>query len=277
MVFKTTVLRDGAHHSVDSAEVVSGDVIVLTHGQKVPADARVMEAHNLRADESALTGESMSVDKSTEPVAAGAALAERTCMVYGSTFITQGAGLAIVVSTGMNTEVGKIAATLGQMPERPSPFQVEVQNMARQMMVIVAVLAAVVALVLLFLLRESPIDVILNTLSLAVATIPESLTIVLTFALALGAHQMARRQAVVRRLSVVESLGSVDTICTDKTGTLTQNLLTVQRLYTDGRLVPASQGKVDDGDLEELLRAGALCNEATIEDPVSMKIIGDPV
>ncbi len=277
LVFKTTVLRDGAHHSVDSAEVVSGDVIVLTHGQKVPADARVIEAHNLRADESALTGESMRVDKSTEPVAAGAALAERTCMVYGSTFITQGAGLAIVVSTGMNTEVGKIAATLGRMPERPSPFQVEVQNMARQMMVIVAVLAAVVALILLFLLRESLIDVILNTLSLAVATIPESLTIVLTFALALGAHQMARRRAVVRRLSVVESLGSVDTICTDKTGTLTKNLLTVQRLYSDGRLVPAPQGKVDDGDLDELLRAGALCNGATIEDPVSMKIIGDPV
>ncbi|MGD0172893.1 MAG: cation-transporting P-type ATPase [Anaerolineales bacterium] len=277
LVSKATVLRDGARRSVDSTEVVPGDILVLTHGQKVPADARVIESHNLRADESALTGESMGVDKSAEPIAVEAPLAERACMVYASTFITQGAGLAMAVGTGGNTEVGKIAAALARMAERPSPFQVEVQNMARQMMVIVAVLAAVVALILLFLLRESPIDVALNTLSLAVATIPESLTIVLTFALALGAHQMARRKAVVRRLSVVESLGSVDTICTDKTGTLTQNLLTVQRLYVDGRTVPAPQSKIDGGAWEELLRAGALCNEATVEDPVSMKIIGDPV
>ncbi len=187
LLFKATVLRDGARHSVDAAEVVPGDVLVLAHGQKVPADGRVIEANSLRADESALTGESLGVDKSPNPVAAQAPLAERASMVYGSTYITHGAGLAVAVSTGMNTEVGKIAATLEQMAERPTPFQVEVQKMARQMTVIVAVLAVGVALILLLLLREPPVDVALNTLSLAVATIPESLPIVLTFALALGA------------------------------------------------------------------------------------------
>ena len=241
LVFKTTVMRAGAAVQIDAAQVVPGDILVLAQGQKVAADARLIEVHGLRTDESALTGESVGVDKSPEPVPAEAALAERTSMVYASTYITHGTGQAVAVHTGMATEVGQIAATLGLMAERPTPFQVEVQKMARQMTVIVASLAVMVALVLLFLLHEPPVDVALNTLSLAIATIPESLPIVLTFALALGARQMARRKAVVRRLSVVESLGSVDTICTDKTGTLTQNLMTLQKIYVGGKLVDLPQ------------------------------------
>lgn len=272
-----SVRRDGTQHQVDAAEIVPGDILVLAHGQKVPADARVIEAHSLRADESALTGESIGVDKTPEPVVPDAPLAERASMVYGSTYITHGAGLAVAVHTGMNTEVGKIAATLEQMSERRTPFQVEVQKMARQITIIVSILAIVVALILLFLLHELPVDVALNTLSLTVATIPESLPIVLTFALALGAHHMAARKAVVRRLSVVESLGSVDTICTDKTGTLTQNLMTVQRLFANGQVTPAAQFDVHDGAQFEVLRAGALCNEAVIEDQAAQKIVGDPV
>jgi Ca2+-transporting ATPase len=163
------------------------------------------------------------------------------------------------------------------MVDRPTPFQIEVQKMARQMTAIVGVLAAVVALILVFLLREPLVDVALNTLTLAVATIPESLPIVLTFALALGAHQMAARKAVVRRLAVVESLGSVDTICTDKTGTLTQNVMTVQRVFADGRVVPAPQGGPVVGTVREVLIAGALCNEATVEDSATFRMIGDPV
>ncbi len=277
LVFKARVLQDGLQREVEAGEVVPGDVLVLTHGQKVPADARVVEAHSLRADESALTGESLGVDKAPEPVAADAPLAERTSMVFGSTYITHGAGLAVVVRTGMATEVGKIATTLERMAERPTPFQVEVQKMARQMTIIVGALAVVVAVLLLFVLHEPVVDVALNTLSLAVATIPESLPIVLTFALALGAHHMAARKAVVRRLSVVESLGSVDTICTDKTGTLTQNLMTVQRLFADGQLVNVPQGSMSEGVMRELLRAGVLCNEATVEAGAQPKVIGDPV
>ncbi len=219
----------------------------------------------------------MGVDKSPEPAAADAPLAERTSMVFGSTYITHGSGLAIAVQTGMTTEVGQIATTLEQMVERPTPFQVEVQKMARQMTIIVGSLAVIVAAILLFALHEPLVDVALNTLSLAVATIPESLPIVLTFALALGAQQMAQRHAVVRRLSVVESLGSVDTICTDKTGTLTENAMTLQRLFANGKMINAPQGPISDAGFIELLRAGILCSEATMEDGAVSKIIGDPV
>ena len=266
LVFKAVVLRDGARRQVDAAEVVPGDILVLAPGQKAPADARVLEAHGLRTDESALTGESVAVDKAPDAVALDAALAERTSMVYGSTYVTHGTGLAVVVQTGMATEVGQIAGTLQGMAERPTPFQVEVGRMARQMTLIIGVLALLVAVILRFILNEPLVDVALNTLSLAVATVPESLPIVLTFALALGARQMAARKAVIRRLSVVESLGSVDTICTDKTGTLTQNVMTVQSLLADGQVEPAPQGSVAEGPLADVLRAGILCNEATIED-----------
>jgi len=143
LVFKATVLRDGVRRQIDAADVVPGDIIILSHGQKVPADARVIEAHSLRADESTLTGESVGVDKTPEPVAPQAPLAERTSMVFGSTYITHGTGIAVAVRTGMASEVGQIAATLEQMQERPTPFQAEVQKMARQMTVIVGVLAVV--------------------------------------------------------------------------------------------------------------------------------------
>ncbi|HVM62250.1 MAG TPA: cation-transporting P-type ATPase [Verrucomicrobiae bacterium] len=277
LVFKAEVIRNGVRHAVDAAEVVPGDLLVLTHGLKIPADARVIEAHSLRADESALTGESVGADKSPEPVTANAPLAEWSSMVFGSTYITYGAGLAVAVRTGMATEVGQIAGTLEQMTERPTPFQAEVGKMARQMTVLVGVLAALIAPFLLLVLHEPLVDVALNTLSLAVATIPESLPIVLIFALALGAREMARRKAVVRRLAVVESLGSVDTICTDKTGTLTQNVMSVQEVYADGQLVNAPQEKTDRPALLEVLRAGLLCNEASIEDGAKPEIIGDPV
>ena len=277
LVFKVIVVRGGIQQQVDAAQVVPGDILVLAHGQRVPADARVIESHGLRTDESALTGESVGVDKSPPPVAPDAPLAERTSMVFGSTHVTHGTGLAVVVRTGMTTEVGQIAAALEQIAERPTPFQTEVHKMARQMTLIVGGLAAIIAVILLFVLHEPAVDVALNTLSLAVATIPESLPVVLTFALALGAHEMAARKAVVRRLSVVESLGSVDTICTDKTGTLTQNMMAVQRLFADGQIVALPQRQTAEATLVEVLRAGILCNEATIGDGTSSQIIGDPV
>ncbi len=198
-------------------------------------------------------------------------------MVFASTYITHGTGQAVAASTGMDTQVGQIAGTLGLMAERPTPFQVEVKKMARQMTALVASLAVVVAGVLLFLLHEPPIDIALNTLSLAIATIPESLPIVLTFALSLGARQMSRRKAVVRRLSVVESLGSVDTICTDKTGTLTQNLMTLKKLFVSGQLLEIPLDVHANPAALELLRAGILCNEASQPDGSGTDVHGDPV
>lgn len=277
LVFKALVIRDSLRREVDAAEVVPGDILVLEHGQKVPCDARLIEAYSLRADESALTGESRGVDKLPEPVPADAPLAERTSMVFGSTYITHGSGIAVAVHTGMETEVGQIAITLQRMAERSTPFQMEVQKMARQMTVVVGTLTALITPFLLFVLREPLVDVALNTLSLAVATIPESLPIVLAFALALGARQMAARHAVVRRLAIVESLGSVDTICTDKTGTLTQNAMIVKYLFADDRLTSMSSEIGSDGALRELLRAGLLCNEAAVEIGASPRLIGDPV
>jgi Ca2+-transporting ATPase len=277
LMFHTTVLRQGVRKEIDAVQVVPGDVLVLSQGQKVPADARLIEGHSLRADESTLTGESLGVDKSIEPMPLETPLAERSSMVYGSTFITHGNGVALVVSTGSASEVGQIASALGRMAERPTPFQTEVKKMARQMTWIIGFLALIVALILLFVLHEPLVDVALNTLSLAVATIPESLPIVLTFALSLGARQMARQGAVVRSLSVVESLGSVDTICTDKTGTLTQNRMAVQELFAGGQLVNLSRGSASDGEVRQLLQAAVLCNEASFEAGIGEQILGDPV
>ncbi len=277
LMFHTSVLRGGVRHEIDAVKVVPGDVLVLSQGQKVPADARLIQANSLRTDESTLTGESLGVDKGVDEVPLETPLAERSSMVYGSTYVTHGNGLALVVSTGSASEVGQIASALGQMAERPTPFQTEVKKMARQMTWIIGILAVIVALILLLVLHEPFVDVALNTLALAVATIPESLPIVLTFALSLGARQMARQGAVVRSLSVVESLGSVDTICTDKTGTLTQNRMAVQQLYTDDKLVNLPGGEAFHSDFRFLLEAAVLCNEATIEQGSELKILGDPV
>ncbi len=277
LMFHTNVLRSGVRREIDAVQVVPGDILVLSQGQKVPADARLIEAHSLRTDESTLTGESLGVDKGVKVVPLETPLAERSSMVYGSTYVTHGSGLALVVNTGSASEVGLIASALGQMSERPTPFQTEVKKMARQMTWIIGILAVIVALILLFVLHEPFVDVALNTLALAVATIPESLPIVLTFALSLGARQMAHHGAVVRSLSVVESLGSVDTICTDKTGTLTQNRMAVQQIYTGDMLVNLTNGVISDDNVRDILEAGVLCNEATIEQGSELKILGDPV
>lgn len=270
-------IRDGTRRKIPARELVSGDVLVLTHGQKVPADARLIESTGLRADKSTLTGESIPVDKSTVPVPRDAPLAEQSCLVFSATFLTNGSGLAVVVETGVHTQIGKIASTLGRMPERPTPFQIEVRAMARQMIFAVGLLSAIVAVILLVLLHEPPVDVALNALSLAVATIPESLPIVLAFALALGAHQMASRKAVVKNLSVVELLGSVDLICTDKTGTLTQGVPAIQRLYAEDTLFSPPLARPIDDALVELLRAGVLCNESVLEDQPAHAAQGDPI
>jgi P-type Ca2+ transporter type 2C len=274
--FKATVRRDGVSQTIDADEVVPGDIVLLSHGQKVAADGRLLEAYDLRVDESALTGESLGVDKSPHEVDRNAPLAERANMVFGSTYITHGTGVAVAVGTGMATQVGQIASALEQIGERPTPFELEVQVMARQMTVIVGFLAIILALILYFWLHEPLVDVVLNTLSLAVATIPESLPIVLIFALALGAHEMANRKAVIRRLAVVESLGSVDTICTDKTGTLTQNVMTVERLFAGGRSIDVSDVDGANPEAAELFLASLLCNEAII-DKTTSKVTGDPV
>jgi Ca2+-transporting ATPase len=274
---RTTVVRDGIRRTIPAAEVVPGDILVLSHGQKLPADGRILESRALRADESALTGENLPADKSAAAVPPETPLARRSDMVFRGTFLVNGAGTAAAVETGARTQIGAIAAALRRMTDRPTPFQVEIGKMSRQMMVLISTLAGLVAAILLLLLREPPVDVALNAISLAVATVPESLPVVLAFALALGARRMADRKALIRRLSVVESLGSVDIICTDKTGTLTQNLMTVRRLFTEGKFLPFPSAEEPGETARELIRAGILCNGGVIANSSEHSPQDDPV
>lgn len=279
--FKARVVRDGSEEAVDVGEIVPGDIIVLSQGQKVPADARLIESIELKVDESILTGESQPVEKaSTQVLSAETPLPDRTNMVYSSTYVVRGRGKAVVVATGFLTEVGKIAASLSAMREQPTPFQEEFKKVSKQLTYIIVVLVAALGLIMYFYQHLSPVDVLINALSLAVATIPEALPIVLIFSLASGAVKMTRRKALVKKLSTVESLGSVDTICSDKTGTITENRMTVQSFYLEQSIIKKEEMAEKDvtPQFKLFLRAGILCNDALAESRgLKIEFLGDPV
>jgi Ca2+-transporting ATPase len=270
-----TVLRDGQRTTVDAREVVPGDVVVVEQGDTVPADARLVEAASLETVESSLTGESASVAKDPAPVDADAPLAERTNMLYMNTSAVRGRGRAVVVETGMGTEMGAIAAEIQGAERDETPFQREVDNLGRRIGAGVLALIALVVLVQVLFTRAGTFAVLLTAITLAVAAVPEGLPAVVTLTLALGSQRMAERNALVRRLPVVESLGSVDVILTDKTGTLTESQMTVTRvavggdtyevtgagLDTDGEFRRDGEA-VDTAALASVLRCGALCNNA---------------
>jgi len=285
-----TVRRDGEATEVAATELVPGDVVELGGGDVVPADGRVVEATGLEVDEAALTGESLPVGKSSDPVAADTALAERTSMVYKGTNVTRGSAVVVVTATGEDTEVGAIARQLAGAEETDTPLQTELDRLGRTLGLGVVVLAGLV--VPLLWARGTPLlQTGLTAVSLAVAAVPEGLPAVVTLTLALGVRRMADENALVRRLPAVEALGSVDTICTDKTGTLTEGRMAVTRAWVhddvidvdavadgdretgslaDGGVAPADPGATDRHErFDLLLQAGALCNDATIED-------GDP-
>ncbi|MFB6102363.1 MAG: cation-translocating P-type ATPase [Haloplanus sp.] len=270
-----TVVRDGETVTIDASEVVPGDVVVLEGGDAVPADARLIEANSLEADESTLTGESANVGKTVGRLEPDAPLATRTNMVYMNTTVVRGRGLAVVVRTGMDTEVGSIAEQIQTADEDRTPFQKEVDHLGRQIGAGVGALIVLVAAIQFSLTAASPLSILLLGVTLAVAAVPEGLPAVVTLTLALGARRMADRNALVRRLPVVESLGSVDVVVTDKTGTLTENRMTVTRIYASGGTYTVTgSGTTTDGEfrrdgeradpapLEPILRCGAVCNDA---------------
>ncbi|QCC49010.1 cation-translocating P-type ATPase [Halobellus limi] len=279
------VLRDGEKRSIDAERLVPGDVIYFEQGDAIPADARVLDAEELRTNESPLTGESTPVEKTTGRVAEDTPLAERSNMVYKNTTAVRGRGRAVVVETGMETEVGGIATQLDEADDRQTPFQAEVEHLGKQIGgLVVSLILLVVAVQFLFTATE-PTAILLVGITLAVAGVPEGLPAVVTFTLALGAREMVDRNALVRRLPVVESLGSVDVIVTDKTGTVTENRMTVTRLYASGTVVDLSESNAEsapdgvdsqrvaaDGDRERrsevapLLRCGTLCNNVDRTD-----------
>jgi Ca2+-transporting ATPase len=285
-----TVVRDGEKAVVDSTEVVPGDVVVLEQGDAVPADARLVEATDLETMEASLTGESTTVSKETGTLPTETPLAERRNMVYMNTSAVRGRGRAVVVETGMGTEVGSIATQMQSAERDETPFQREVDDLGTRIGYGVVGLILLVVVVQFLFTESGTIPILLTAITLAVAAVPEGLPAVVTLTLALGSQRMADRKALVRRLPVVESLGSVDVVLTDKTGTLTENRMTVTRVATaDATYEVTGSGLDTDGEfrrdeeavdpvtLEPTLRCGAVCNNAE-RAPASAdeEYFGDP-
>jgi Ca2+-transporting ATPase len=267
-----TVRRDGGPHRVPAEDLVVGDVALLEGGDVVTADLRLLEASRLEADESALTGESVPVGKAIQPVAADAPLADRTNIAFKGTAITQGSGVGVVVATGMDTELGRISSLVQQSRGETTPLQIRLDRLGRRLVWVTAIVAALV--VAAGLLGGQDLSLTLRTaIALAVAAIPEGLPVVATLALARGVLRMARQQALVERLSAVETLGSTDVILTDKTGTMTENRMTVEVVELSTGPVAAStwrrQGEPHRPGLLRALRIGALCNDATLADEMA--------
>ncbi len=235
-----TVMREGHERAIPAREVVPGDVLVLHTGDRVAADARLVREVNLKADEALLTGESTATGKNLAPVAAPElAVADRKCMVFGGTVITYGRGRAVVTATGMDTEFGKIARMLEEVTEEQTPLEARMASIGRILSIICLVVAVGASLLGVFR-GHSWLEMLIWGISLAVAAVPESLPAVVTGALAIGTTRMARRNAIVKRLPAVETMGCTTVICTDKTGTLTKNEMTVRRLFLDGETIEVS-------------------------------------
>ncbi len=287
-----TVLRSERLNTLPAAELVPGDVIQLASGDRVPADLRLLQVKNLRIDESALTGESVPTLKDQHPVAIEAVLGDRLCMAYGGTVVTQGTATGLVVATGNQTELGRINALLNQTPQLETPLTQQLAQVTKWITLAVVGLS----LILLgygLLVKQAKVDeALLTAITLAVAAIPEGLPAIITIALAIGVRRMASRQAIVRHLPAVETLGSTSVICSDKTGTLTRNEMTVQALWCDGKEYRLSGiGYIPTGSLEsngktlhelpaslrELLLSGVLCNDADLRlVDEKWTITGDP-
>lgn len=267
-----TVYRDGTRQEVDIQEVVPGDVLALEQGDAVPADARIVESASLQVDEAPLTGESAPVEKLSAELDSETPLAERENMVYRGTTVTRGRGEAVVVETGMATEMGAIATELAEAETRQTPLQRDLDRLGRRLGLGVLVLSALVVPFLVFR-GTALLSAALTAISLAVAAIPEGLPAVVTLTLALGVRQMADENALVRTLPAVESLGSVDVVCTDKTGTLTEGEMHVARLWVHDEVIDDAFDPEDDR-VGTLLRVGALCNDADDErgDPTEQAL-----
>jgi len=266
------VRRDGAVRLVDASDLVPGDIVLLEAGDRVPADARVLLAHAAEVAEAALTGESQPVAKTPETVEEKSDLAERCDMLFMNTVVTRGRLEAVVVATGMATEMGRLAGMLAEAVESATPLQVQLDALGKRLALIAG---AVVGLMFLAGLwrGDDLVRTAMTAIALAVAAIPEGLPAVVTVTLALGMHRMARRNAIVKRLAAVETLGCTTVICSDKTGTLTLNRMTTRVLYCAGRRHPVGEDGAAVRDLAAWLMPAALCNDARIRDG---ELIGDP-
>ncbi len=273
-----TVLRDGRPVNLPAKELVPGDMVLLEAGRIVPADIRLTEAIQLKIEEAALTGESVPVEKHTETIQdRDIPLGDRKNMAYKGTIVTYGRGEGVVVATGMNTEIGRIATMLQEEEEVKTPLQKRLANFGQKLAIAVLAICAIVFAIGLMRGVE-PLLMLLTAISLAVAAIPEALPAVVTISLALGAKKMVNQNALIRKLPAVETLGSVTYICSDKTGTLTLNRMTVEKLWVDGRLLSAEEisniTTAPSSPLQDLMVALSVSNDARVD--ADGNLIGDP-
>ena len=288
-----TVIREGRRRVMDAAFLVPGDRVVIASGDRVPADLRLVHARDLRLDQASLTGESLAVEKTTAPVAADAALAERDGMGYSGTLVVGGQGVGIVTATGLQTEIGRITRMISGVESAGTPLMRKLDRFSARL---ASVILGIAVLTFAFgvLLGGHPVaDMFVMTVALVASAIPEGLPAIMTIILALGVQRMARQKAIIRRLPAVETLGSVTIICTDKTGTLTRNEMTVQLVVTGAGVYRASgvgyapegeiaadgggPGAARRGDLLPALQAGMLCNDSALERREDgWHIVGDP-
>ena len=266
------VLRDGAVVLLPARELVVGDVILLEAGDMIPADGRLIENASLKVDESALTGESLAVEKSIDPILKEAALGDRSNMMFSGSFVTYGHGRVVVTDIGMQTEVGKIAGLLKTTSEKQTPLQVSLEEFGKKLSILILVFCGILFAVNVFR-GEKISSAFMFAVALAVAAIPEALSSIVTIVLSFGTQKMAKEHAIIRKLQAVEGLGSVSVICSDKTGTLTQNKMTVEDYYIDGKRIAAAAVDVSDPAQSCLLYDSILCNDSTNENGVE---IGDP-
>jgi calcium-translocating P-type ATPase len=282
---RAAVLRDGQRATVDGAALVPGDIVLVEAGDKVPADLRLIEARGLAAQEAILTGESVPVEKATPPVAADAPLGDRRSMLWSGTLVTQGAARSVVTATGPATEIGRIGGLLAGVEQLTTPLVAQMDHFARWLSFLILLVGALLLAFGYFVGHMDFAQLFMTVVAIAVAAIPEGLPAVMTITLAIGVQAMARRNAIVRRLPAIESIGSVSVICTDKTGTLTRNEMVVVAAETpadrfdiggDGY---APQGAITpSGDLSRLALAAALCNDAALHDRGgTWTVEGDPM
>lgn len=287
------VLRENKSHSISAEQLVPGDVVLLQSGDKVPADIRLISCKTMRIEEAALTGESEAVEKSIHEVESKIAMADRSCMAYSGTLVVYGQGVGVVVATGQHTEIGRISQMIARVDKLASPLLRQMAVFGRWLTLAIVLLAAAI-FVYGLLWHDYPMhEMLMAAISMAIAAIPEGLPAIMTISLALGVQNMARQNAIVRRLPAVESLGAVTVICTDKTGTLTRNEMTVRTVITvDHQLLVSGVGYAPSGgfnaqgnellitdhdDLLTLCRAGLLCNDAALQQQNDVWVSqGDP-
>lgn len=266
------VLRDGHVVEVDSKDLVPGDVVMLEAGDVVPADMRLLEANSLKIEEAALTGESVPVEKDlTVTLEADAGIGDRVNMAYQNSNVTYGRGIGVVTNTGMFTEVGKIAGMLANADESDTPLKQNLNDLSKTLTYAVLVIAAITFAVGVFIQGQAPLEGLMTSVALAVAAIPEGLPAIVTVVLSLGTQVLAKRNSIVRKLPAVETLGSTEIIASDKTGTLTMNQMTVEKVYTNGQLIDAKEAFEASNST---LRVMNFANDTKV-DPTG-KLIGDP-